>query len=396
MKKGTVLSIDKRSALVFTDDCQLLRLPLMPDMAVGREIALESPVSEMPRLDWSRMTRPALATAAMFLIIALSVWSLRMFQRDPVYAYISVDVKPSVQLQLDRDLQVTAAEGLDEASRQLLAGLPLAGKDWQVAINVWLTQLAQETDLGQETILISAVFPEKNNLLREQLESVNGHGGSGILAGLDVHIAYSSDYDLVQTAQANHLTIGRQMLLIKSERLSQDWDPNTIVTAPLSILVHTLLAKDATDVTAIDEPITESVLNVSDPSTSESVVATSEQPPATARSTVQDTMEMTTRQTQLQTESSASSTTVSQSNESSSSISQQSTSTQQLTDPSYSSEPAPSTSRETSQESTSSASSEPSKETTTATTTGTGPGSPSPSTSGTMGRKMSRFTHQRI
>lgn len=63
-----------------------------------------------------------------------------------------------------------------------------------------------------------------------------------------------------------------------------------------------------------------------------------------------------------------------------------------LTDPASNPDPSTSTNQETSQESSSTKVPEPSGEM----TNGPGPGSPSPSTSGTMGRRMGRFAHQKI
>ncbi len=391
MKKGTVLSIDKRYAVVFTQDCQLLRLPLTPDMVAGKEIWLEAPGLEPLRYDWYRLARPAMAAVALQVFVAIALWSARMVKQDLVYAYVSVDVKPSVQFLLDPQLNVFSVEVLDEASAALANNLPLQGQPWQQAVNLWLARLAEETDLSQETVLISAVFPEKTERMREPLEAINGHNGTGVLTGLDVHVAYSSDFHLVAQAKANHLTIGRQMLLIKSKRYSQPWDASNIMTTPLSVLVHTLLSPEVTRVTSIEELLTESVLTPSD-----SVVGTSEQSAPATQST---SMVIKNAQTSGSGSESAKSSSqepssetqdVTVSSEASTSEPQGSQQTESST--STSNEPAPSTQRQTSTQSSSTAEAESTAEM----INGPGPGSPSPSTSGTMGRRMGRFAHQKV
>lgn len=391
MKKGTVLSITKRHAVVFTQDCQLLRLPLTPDMVAGKEIWLDEPGLEPVRFDWYRLARPAMAAISLLVIVAIALWSARMVKQDLVYAYVSIDVKPSVQFLLDPELNVFSVEVLDEASATLTNDLPLQGVPWQQAVNLWLAKLAEESDLSEETILISAVFPEKTERMREPLEAINGHNGTGILSGLDVHVAFSSDFHLVEQAKANHLTIGRQMLLVKSNRLSQPWDASTIITAPLSVLVHSLLSPEITRVTTLEEILTESALTPSD-----SLTGTSEQ----TAPTTQSTSSVVERS---QTSGSGSESAEGSSQESSSETNGDTTSPSasisdpqgsQLTDSSTStsSEPAPSTQRQASTQSSSTAEAESIAEM----TNGPGPGSPSPSTSGTMGRRMGRFGHQKV
>lgn len=391
MKKGTVLSIDKRHAVVFTQDCQLLRLPLTPDMIAGKEIRLEASGLEPLRIDWYRLARPAMAAVALLVIVAIALWSASIGKQDLVYAYVSIDVKPSIQLLLDPQLNVSSVEVLDDASAILANDLLLIGEPWQQAVNVWLARLAEESDLSQETILISAIFPEKADRMREPLEAINGHNGTGVLTGLDVHVAYSSDFHLVAQARANHLTIGRQMLLIKSNHLSQPWDASSILSTPLSILVHTLLSPEVTRVTTIEELLTESVLNPSD-----SVSGASEQTAEATQSTsrVVENAQTSGSGSESAKGSSQESSTETQgataSSEASTAEPQGSQQTESST--SSSSEPDPSTQRQTSTQSSSSAESE----TTAEMTNGPGPSGPSPSTSGNMGRRMGRFAHQKV
>lgn len=389
MRKGTVLSIDKRHAVVFTQDCQLLRLPLTPDMSVGKELSLEAPICEPVRIDWYRLARPALAAVALLVIIAVALWSARIVEQDLVYAYVSVDVKPSVQLLLDPQLNVTSVEVVDEVSARLANDLPLHGLPWQIAVDLWLAKLAEESDLSQETILISAVFPEKADRIREPLAALNGHNGTGVLTGLDVHVAYSSDFHLVAQAKANHLTIGRQMLLIKSARLSQPWDASTIITAPLSVLVHSLLSPEITLVTTLEEILTESALTPSD-----SLTGTCELTAPATQSTTAAAESSQSSASGSEWSEGSSQPPSSEMNDPAPSSESGQTDTQgsQQTDPSASSsnEPDPSTQHQTSMQGSSTTGAEPSS----GMTNGPGPGSPS--TTDSMGHRMGRFSRSQI
>ncbi|MDD2533445.1 MAG: anti-sigma factor domain-containing protein [Eubacteriales bacterium] len=262
MKTGVVLSIDHRHALIFTADCQLLRLPLTPEMAVGREIVYGQTENhpEMTRFNWQRLAYPALVSIAVLIIVSLVLWSTHLLANDPVYAYVSVDVKSSMQLSLDRQLNVIAIEVFDSDSANLIVNLPLVGLPWQQAITIWIEKLEQQSALVEDTVLISAVLPKGQTQFHAQLNSLRGHNGSGTFSGLDVHVALSNDEHVIDDAHANHLTIGRQILLVQSRNLCQDWNESTIATAPLSLLVHTLLANDVINITSQTGSITQSLL----------------------------------------------------------------------------------------------------------------------------------------
>ncbi len=258
MTKGTVLSIDKRTAIVFTDDCQILRLPLTSEMAVGREISVGPALYEPLRFQWNRLARPAWV-AALALIVILSVWLIQLPGRNPAYAYLSVDNKSSIQFALDSSLKIVAIQTIDAASAEIIDDLNLTGQPWQQAVENWLNHVQESGDLEGKTVLISAIVPAGDPAFQQQLSLVQGQEGLGAFTRLDVHVAYTSDRKLVDLASENQLTIGRQLLLMQSQRLHQSWDKSTIGTTPLAELVHALLNHEAMDLSGFAETTTQSV-----------------------------------------------------------------------------------------------------------------------------------------
>ena len=155
MKKGVVLSIDRNQATVFTQDCGLETIDLAPNMKMGREAVL--PASSRPqkmRLAWAA----AAMLAVLVLIFGILVGTGRFL--SPVYATLSVDVNPSIELDLNRSLDVIRVRALNDEAAALLQGQELRKMNWEDAVTRWTELVDAKYPLQERTVLLSAVLPE--------------------------------------------------------------------------------------------------------------------------------------------------------------------------------------------------------------------------------------------
>ena len=251
MSKGIVMSLERNRAVIFTDDCRLVRVPLEPHHAVGKEIFMNQKEAPRAAVRTPSRLRPLrfAAAAALAIAVALGVLFAPGVLPAPVYASISIDVNPSLELQLNRELRVVAALAMNEDAKQILEGLALKGLPWTDAVARWIEAIRTKTTLQVQEMLVSAVLPEDAVALRTQLLAMEGTAAEGTLAGIQVRAIYSNDLAVATQAAQNGLSVGRQMLLTQSELQEQTWTRATIGGASLGDLVGTLLRTQERDMT---------------------------------------------------------------------------------------------------------------------------------------------------
>jgi hypothetical protein len=259
MKTGTILSIDQKYAYVFTSDCHMVKLQWQPDMAVGKEISMDTVTAIAKPAVNSRRLKFSLAAACLVLLLAVGLVLGQGLLTSPVYATLSIDVNPSLELSLNKQLEVYSVKAMNEDAAQQLKGQDLTGLNWQEAIKRWTEILQQSNQVQVQTMLISAVMPENAEQLKTQLLSMDGNNNQGVLAGVQVRVIYSNDQSVVADANQNGLSIGRQMLLNQACVQNQNWDKTSIADAPLGDLIQKLLRDRDQNQTKLTERTTQSV-----------------------------------------------------------------------------------------------------------------------------------------
>jgi len=132
--KAKVAKIDQpnKVMVVLTEDRQFRRLPL-PDVVppLGATIVVSLPaeksfISSLLKTKW-------LAAAAVLLLV-LATGMLSTMGVTPVSAYVTLDMKPSLQLSVDDRGKITEVTALNEAGEALLEELDLKNIDIYLAV----------------------------------------------------------------------------------------------------------------------------------------------------------------------------------------------------------------------------------------------------------------------
>lgn len=250
MSKGIVLSIKNKKAYVFTEECGMTKIAAKPGMTLGQEISIE-PVKEN-QLRSVRTFKPVWAALALVLIIALTAFlagPLGWF--SPVYATLSIDVNPSIEMDLDRSLSVLAVRAMNQDAARLLEGLELENLNWEEAVFQWAEKIEAEFSNHEKTMLLSAVLPESATQFSLELMAMENELQQSVLTQAQIHVVYTHDKTVSKIAQQNGLSVGRQMLLNQSEAKNQGWDPERIEAASLGELIRTLLHGEDHDQTGL-------------------------------------------------------------------------------------------------------------------------------------------------
>jgi hypothetical protein len=137
-RKGIIMQIRENHAVVMSKDCQFVRVPLLEGFTVGQEVVIPAEtvaVAQKRGNVWYRRAWKQLAVAAACLVLAASVWGSGMLTSEPrAYAFVTVDINPSIELTIDIDKNVVAAAALNDEGEQLLSELELQGRPVQEAV----------------------------------------------------------------------------------------------------------------------------------------------------------------------------------------------------------------------------------------------------------------------
>lgn len=251
MTRGTVLSVENKWAYIFTEDCRMTKVHARPNMKPGREIDMEAEQNPKIKIGTVPVLKPALAFLTLILIAALVLFG-RGFIFSPVYATISIDVNPSVQLELNKSLDVISVRAMNQEARELMAGLELKGINWEEAVFRWTKLIREKYPERADVVLISAVIPETETHLRARLLVLEQNKLEGTMEQSQIRVIYTFDKDVAGEAKMNGLSVGRQMLYNQAKAQSQNWEEEEIGRAALGDLVRNLLRneeRDQTDMT---------------------------------------------------------------------------------------------------------------------------------------------------
>jgi len=244
MKQGIIMEIQTNDAYVFTNDCSMIKMSVQKDMFVGQSIEMpEATVRVLPRRRW---LVPALAAACvvMLFITGFLMYSFVVPQAGTVY--LSIDINPSIEFTLDADRIVTDVIPLNSDAWELLDKSSLIGLNYEDAIVKWVKLVQEKRPEVFEDLLITAILDRRDRGFADQIMSLDSDQAArqlADLAGLDIKVLFSTDLEIKKEADANKLSIGRQMLLNMAREKNIDIDIEEIRTGSLSILLDYLLSE---------------------------------------------------------------------------------------------------------------------------------------------------------
>lgn len=242
MYKGIVMSTDSEYAYIFTEKCQLVKVALEPKHLIGSEVSLSVEQVEaaaeyseersdtrsvrefLPEnriyenVTGKRKTRYFFRTAAvaatLVLVMLTAFFAVRNMRPAAVFATVSVDINPSLNLDINRNLEVLDAVALDGQTAGILEEVDLTGMSLQEAVVRWVNYLAEEKNIKSEDILIAGVINRQNTSLAQQLTKLESDLANQIAIEEQVRIRVIFSYDkkLEDRAYNNNLSIGRQLI----------------------------------------------------------------------------------------------------------------------------------------------------------------------------------------
>lgn len=170
MKRGIVLSIENKKAVVMTADGQFISIPHQAHMRIGEETKLPAETAAPPRRKPKRVYWYSGAAAAILLFI-IPFFYLTTAEAHPVVAYVSLDINPSIELGVDKEQRVQELSGLNSDGQAIISKVSYKGKSIEAVAASIMSTVAEEHYLDKpdkDIVITSYMLDDKN--LGEDLE----------------------------------------------------------------------------------------------------------------------------------------------------------------------------------------------------------------------------------
>ena len=189
------------------------------------------------------------AIAAVLVLIVAGVFAMKTFggsSADTLAAVVSLDVNPSIELNVDKDENVLSAKGLNADGKTVLGDMQLKGSKLDVAVNAIIGSMLQNgylDDMANSILLsVSGVDGYNAETLRSKLASdVNKQLKDCAVLSQDVS---GADSETVKLAEKYDISVGKAALI--RQIVSADARHSFEELAPLSINELNLLADGKT------------------------------------------------------------------------------------------------------------------------------------------------------
>lgn len=160
--KGSILQLKEKQAIIMTDTCNFIKVKRRPDMFVGQQITF----GKMDIYQSKKLRLKAVSLiASVFILTLCTIFYMQVFNPTAVYAYIDVDINPSLEFSIDRNSEVVSVSTLNQDAASLIRDLDLVGLPIKEAIVkvVEASKTQGFISVGKENaVLISAAMNNEN------------------------------------------------------------------------------------------------------------------------------------------------------------------------------------------------------------------------------------------
>lgn len=174
MKRGIVMSIHDKHAVVMTESGQFLRAPLQGSPQIGEEIIFEEEIARSRRSRWNRNLYRYAGAAAILCILAVSGLAYVLKAQNPVVAYLTMDINPSVEIGVDGGEKVRELRALNEDGAKVIEGIAYKGINVEIVASAILEKARKShyLDASHNDIIITSILIDGEKRPGLQFESL--------------------------------------------------------------------------------------------------------------------------------------------------------------------------------------------------------------------------------
>lgn len=184
-----------------------------------------------------------LSIAAVFVLLIAGVFLYKNFTGSDAAALVSIDVNPSIELEVDADERIIIARALNDDGKKVLSGMKLEGTDLNTGVNAIVGSMLKNgyIDELRNTVLVSVsgdgsidTAALEAKLMQEVSSALDG-AGAVVAQNLD-----DIDDDTRKLAERYGISVGKAAFIEKIIELNPTLKVEEL--APLSINELCLLA----------------------------------------------------------------------------------------------------------------------------------------------------------
>jgi len=165
MRKGVVLKIKKDRAIIMADDCTYCEIKSFYGMYPGMEVCFNEEDMFNKRKLFS--VNRYITAACFILLVFCSYLFLSFYQENmAAYAYVGIDINPSIEIALNKKGRIINARGLDEEGKEILEEINVKNMDSMEGVKAIITKSIEMNYLEAENknqITVYAVLNNKNS-----------------------------------------------------------------------------------------------------------------------------------------------------------------------------------------------------------------------------------------
>ena len=198
--------------------------------------------NNQPKKHWLRY---AVAACLSLILVGAAAGGFLLHQARTVTSVVSLDVNPSIQLQVNSSEKVLQVQALNAEAQEVLADMPLEGTHLNVAVNAIVGSLLQHgyLDSISSAILISVEDADIQRASRLQQELTDQVGAALLNQQSQASIlsqTLTSDQQLQDQAAQNNISVGKAALI---QTIQQNGDFTFDQLAALSVEELSQMAK---------------------------------------------------------------------------------------------------------------------------------------------------------
>jgi len=158
MNKGKVIDIQKKYVVVMNDQMTYEKIKKKEGLSLGKEIYYFE--EDLYKVSKQPVKKYFLVAAVLFMMLFIQP----LLVAEEAYGYISVDINPSIELQVNKDLDVLSIEAINEDAKVYMKD-EWIGKPAKEVINLIIEETRNKGVLNNERdfVLVSYYFNDEDS-----------------------------------------------------------------------------------------------------------------------------------------------------------------------------------------------------------------------------------------
>lgn len=165
MKRGVIIKLKKNKATLMTQDCTFCEVKTFKGMYEGMEICFND--GDILKKNGALINNKSVQAACFAFIIICSYLFLSFYQENiAAYAYVGIDINPSIEIVLNKKGKIIKSRGLDADGKTLLNQIDIKKMDSMDGVKKFIEKTISMGYLNKEKgndITVYAVMEKDNN-----------------------------------------------------------------------------------------------------------------------------------------------------------------------------------------------------------------------------------------